>query len=98
MFDADQTLIDIQVVICEFVAREKKACADDIDIAMPFTELGLDSMSAVTISGALETALDVDLDPTLLWDYPTIIDLSCHLAELVTPGAARAARIAAEPA
>ena len=78
----NEILTQIQKEICELVAREKKVPEDTIDIETSFSELGLDSMSAVTISGELENILHIELDPTLLWDFPTISSLSRHLVDI----------------
>ncbi len=61
------------------VANARGVRPDDIDPDRPFVELGLDSMSAVSLSGDMEMLLDVDLPPTLLWEHPTISALVSHL-------------------
>jgi pimaricinolide synthase PimS1 len=54
---------------------------DAIDLQAPFAELGLDSRSAVGLIAALEDHLGGPaLDPTLLWQYPSIAALSDHLS------------------
>jgi acyl carrier protein len=42
---------------------------------------GLDSAVAVGMTGDLEDWLGTKLDPTLLYDYPTVASFSQHLAE-----------------
>lgn len=54
---------------------------NDLDIYEPFANMGLDSASAVSLSGELEDWLDLKLSPTLVFDYPNIDSLSRHLAE-----------------
>jgi acyl carrier protein len=54
---------------------------DDVNVTIPFDRYGLDSSVAIGLTGDLETWLDRKLDPTLLYDYPTIEALSQHLAE-----------------
>jgi len=54
--------------------------AGDVDLDAPFAELGLDSMQAVALSGDLEDLLGRTLDPTLLWEFPTIRRLAAELA------------------
>ena len=46
-----------------------------------FSDLGVDSVGAVTLAGDLEAGLNCDLEDTLLWDYPTIKDLVNYLEE-----------------
>jgi acyl carrier protein len=52
-----------------------------VDAATPFDRLGVDSSVAIGLTGQLEKWLGRDLDPTLLYDYPTIATLAKHLAE-----------------
>jgi len=46
-----------------------------------FEEYGLDSRSAVRLSGVLEKAFALELDPGLLFEYRTIGSLAAYLAE-----------------
>lgn len=66
-----------------------------IDVRKPFAEYGLDSVTAVELADALETALKLPLEPTLAYEYPTIEALAHHLAAQRTPAVVTAA---AEPA
>ncbi len=63
---------------------------EEIDVQEPFADFGLNSIDAVSLSGDLEDLLGVTLPATLLWDFPTIEELSTHLAEVAVP-----ARVAA---
>ncbi|RDV15371.1 SDR family NAD(P)-dependent oxidoreductase [Pontibacter diazotrophicus] len=53
----------------------------EIDVHEPFTNYGLTSRDAVTLSGDLETLLGRRLSPTLAYEYASIFELSRHLAE-----------------
>jgi acyl carrier protein len=57
----------------------------EIDIAAPFADYGLNSRQAVGLSGDLETWMKRELDPTLVWDHPSIERLAKFLAEEVAP-------------
>jgi acyl-CoA synthetase (AMP-forming)/AMP-acid ligase II/alkylation response protein AidB-like acyl-CoA dehydrogenase/acyl carrier protein len=50
-----------------------------IDPAMPFTSLGLDSVTGVQMAADLGAWLGRPVDSTLAWDYPTIAALAAHL-------------------
>lgn len=54
---------------------------DEIDTAVPFDRYGLDSSAAITLTGDLEEWSGLELDPTLMYDYPTINALSEYLAQ-----------------
>ncbi len=47
-----------------------------IDTEIPFNELGFDSLSAVELKNVLSKAFDIKLQPTVVFQYPTIIALS----------------------
>lgn len=53
--------------------------SEDIDLDKSIFTYGLDSSVALSITGELETLLDLELDPTLLWEYPKITELSEYL-------------------
>ena len=62
------------------LATELQISPDSIDNHQPFNYYGLDSAQAVSLSGELERWLGRSLEPTLVWDYPTIAQLAAHLA------------------
>jgi acyl carrier protein len=51
-----------------------------VHVQEPFTNFGLNSIDAVSLSGDLEDYLNRPLPATLLWDFPTIEKLSHHLS------------------
>ncbi|HET9991662.1 MAG TPA: acyl carrier protein [Kofleriaceae bacterium] len=54
--------------------------SDRVDSREPFAVYGIASVEAVHLVGKLESWLGRELDPTLLWDHPTIDVLARHLA------------------
>ncbi|MGV2829416.1 acyl carrier protein [Myxosarcina sp. GI1(2024)] len=76
-----QSAAEIQVWIVSYLAEQLEIAPDEIDLAIPFDRYGLDSSVAVGMTGDLEDWLERELDPTLLYDYPTIEGLAQHLAE-----------------
>ncbi len=42
---------------------------------------GLTSVIAVGLSAELEDWLGIDVDATIVWDYPTVAGLAAHLAD-----------------
>lgn len=77
-------------VLLSLVAGTLKVDPATIDTDKPIMELGLDSISAVTMTVQLEEALGVAIDPTVILDYETVNLLSRHLDELVAGAAGRA--------
>lgn len=74
---------DIQDWFTSHLAKVLEVDASEIDINIPFDNYGLDSAAAVELTGDLENWLKLKLAPTLLYDYPTIESLSCHLVDLI---------------
>ncbi|MDJ0582973.1 acyl carrier protein [Crocosphaera sp.] len=62
----------IQAWLISQLAQKLEIDPNKIDITLPFESYGLDSESAVVLSGELQDLLKCDLEPTLLFDYPTI--------------------------
>jgi acyl carrier protein len=57
-----------------------------IDPLVPLAEMGVDSVHAISLVGDVEAHFDIDVEPTLIFDYPTL----SHIAEFI--GAAVGAR------
>ena len=51
----------------------------------PLMGAGLDSIAAVDLVSTLSQRLDTELEPTALFDYPTIESLAKYLNELMEP-------------
>ena len=49
-------------------------------MTIPFDRYGLDSSAAVGMTGDLEDWLGKEVEPILLYDYPTIETLARHLS------------------
>ncbi len=71
----------IQTWLLTQLSKHLKISASEIDIREPLARYGLDSMTAVSLSGELETWLGRSLSPTLVYDYPNIQALSQYLAQ-----------------
>ncbi|GAB1544683.1 hypothetical protein NUACC21_73590 [Scytonema sp. NUACC21] len=78
---ATPTASEIQAWIVSYLAQLLEVDPEDINVTIPFERYGLDSAVAVGLTGDLEDWLETKLDPTLLYDYPTIESMSRHLAE-----------------
>jgi acyl carrier protein len=74
--DLEQELID---VITREVKEILKYEEEEINSDMTFEALGVKSLNAVEIVGALNTKLDLYLKTTLLFSYPTITALGKHI-------------------
>lgn len=70
----------IRAWLTEHAASYLKRAAGDIDPEALFVEIGLDSLYSLALSGDLEDWCGCLLEPTIIWDHPTIAALSRHLA------------------
>lgn len=73
------TEFEIQTWIVTYVSELLEVDPADIDITIPFDRYGLDSSAAVGLTGDLEDWAGTIIDPTVLYDYPTIEALAHHL-------------------
>ncbi|MEW1659018.1 beta-ketoacyl synthase N-terminal-like domain-containing protein [Streptomyces sp. NPDC093707] len=60
------------------------ACAADVDVTRPFTDLGFVSMTAMELRNRLDTATGVRLPPAAAFDHPTPEKLAAHLLDRLT--------------
>lgn len=67
-----RTREEIQTWLREKIARAIKTAPEVIIPDAPFTDYGLDSILIVTLVDDLEVWLEVSLDPTIFWEYPSI--------------------------
>ena len=71
---------EIQSLLVAEIASELEISAEEIDIKAPFDRYGLDSLAAVRLVAILEERLEVDLSPTLPYEYPTVHSLAEYLS------------------
>jgi acyl carrier protein len=73
--------------ICDWIvawlANELTIPAETIDPSQTFETYGACSLTIVTMTGDLEDWLGREVDPTLVYDHPTIDALSVRLANAV---------------
>ena len=56
-----------------------------IDPAVPLAELGVDSVRALSLVGDVEAHWDIEVDPTLIFDYPTLAHIADFICEAIAP-------------
>jgi acyl carrier protein len=73
------------------LAQELEASEATLDPTARFASYGLDSMSALVLTGELEEWLGLELPSTLVWDFPSARELAVHLDERLREAATTAA-------
>lgn len=80
--EAPKTVEDIQNWLVEQFAQQLDLEPDDIDVEEPFDNYELDSNKALMLLNRLEKWLGKALNPVVMFNYPTIAELSERLGEL----------------
>jgi acyl carrier protein len=74
----------ISAWLVDRIAREMNVAPETISLDETFSNLGLNSLKTLIITGNLGEFLGTEeLTPSLFWDYPTVQKLAEHLTELV---------------
>jgi acyl carrier protein len=68
--------------LMDYVARVSLQDVASVDVDHPFSYYDLDSIAAAEMTADIEDWLSVRLEPTLIWDYPSIARLASYLSEL----------------
>ncbi len=71
-------------------SAQLKVSADDLDPDVELTEYGFDSIGFTQFVNRLNDRFDLDLTPTLFFEYPTLDGLAGHLSEEETGAMATA--------
>ena len=66
----------------ERVAAYGDVSADVVDVNAQLTDLGMDSVYALTLCGDIEDTFNIDMDPSVIWDHDTIRSLADALAAM----------------
>ena len=75
------TSAEVQDWLVSYLANLLEIDLDQVDVTVSFDRYGLDSATAIGMTGNLEEWLGYELDPTLIYDYPTIKALAENLVE-----------------
>ncbi|MEM0910632.1 MAG: acyl carrier protein [Pseudomonadota bacterium] len=73
----------VKETIINFICEELSIEEDDLETDMNLGAYGLGSVAGATLTGILEDTYNLKLSPLLVFDYPTIDELSSAIKELV---------------
>jgi len=74
---------DFIQILSESLANALYMELGDVDIDRQFTEMGLDSIVGVEWVNELNRKFSLNINATIVYDYPTIKDFSCYLENKV---------------
>jgi acyl carrier protein len=79
--DKDKIMPKIEIAgwLIQKVATYLALEPDQIDVARPLAEYGLNSVYALTLCGEIEDHFGIPVEPTMAWDYPTVTAMSDYL-------------------
>ena len=69
------------------LANELRTSEDEVQVDLPFAEMGLNSVMAMSIRRAVEQLVGLELSVTMLWNHPTIASFAGYLAKQLVPDA-----------
>jgi acyl carrier protein len=57
--------------------------ATTINPMVPLAEMGVDSVHTISLVGDVELRFDIDVDPTMIFDYPTLSGIAEFISTAV---------------
>lgn len=79
---------EIQKWLTEYLAFLLGEKPEAVNIGLSFDNHGIDSAAAVSLVADLEEWMGLELDPTVVYDYPTVTQLTDYLVNQQGKGAA----------
>jgi len=73
------SVLEIQCWLVERVAAYLEKTPEDISTTLPLADMGMDSMYALSLCGDIEDKLNLEVEPTLAWDHPSIEAIAAYL-------------------
>ncbi len=71
-----QQTAEIRRWLIERIAYYLERPVDDVDPGVPLAESGMSSVSAVELCGDVEDRFEINVDPTMVFDYPTVAEIA----------------------
>ncbi|QBG56188.1 non-ribosomal peptide synthetase [Bacillus amyloliquefaciens] len=79
--DAEESLQTLHTALTAMVSEILKVGLEDIDIETELSEYGFDSVSFTVFTNQLNEAYQLELAPTIFFEYGTVSDLAGYLAK-----------------
>ena len=85
VMSADELRHELRDGLRKILARELRISEAELEEDLPFAELGLNSVMAMSIRREAEQLTGIELSATMLWNHPTITSLIAYLVERLSP-------------
>jgi phthiocerol/phenolphthiocerol synthesis type-I polyketide synthase A len=82
---AEDVRSELQTGLRAILARELHMTEADLNLDRPFAEYGLNSVMAMSVRRETEQFVGIELSATMLFNYPTIVDLADYLTKKLLP-------------
>ena len=80
-------VVSIAPQVMAIIAEEIGMGVDELDDPLEFSDLGVDSLMSLSITGRLREDMELDLDSNVFTDQPTVGQMKTYLTQLSPPGA-----------
>jgi acyl carrier protein len=74
-------ILAVESWMTEWLIARAGVQPSDVDLERSFADYGLDSMTAVEMSGEIEDWSGVELTPVVAWNHPTVARLSSFIVD-----------------
>jgi myxalamid-type polyketide synthase MxaE and MxaD len=81
---AEDRGVRLERLLCESLGRVLKITPEHVDRRKPLGSIGVDSLIALEFRRRLESALGVALPATMIWNYPTVVELAAYLSSRIS--------------
>lgn len=71
----------LEAHVVQVLAHVLRLAPERIDVTAPLGTVGMESLTAVEFRNRLEASLGLTLSATLIWNYPTVVDIVTHLGD-----------------
>ncbi|KAH8584991.1 type I fatty acid synthase, partial [Cryptosporidium sp. chipmunk genotype I] len=75
---------EVKIKIIDFAAQVLGITQKDLDLNAPLHEYGIDSLGSIRLSEMMNDEFGVELDSTLLFNYPTVIEIVDFVAAQIS--------------
>jgi len=75
---------DIEEWVIDWLAKNLNVQSRDISLNSAFADFGVDSIKAVELAQDIEDTFQIEVDPVVAWEAPTVSHLIAHITAFVT--------------